>query len=354
MRHFPVGGITLVGYYGYRNLGDDLLLLSSLTLLEEIDFEGPVFLPAATPVKELLDNFRFRLNLNIIKRFDPFQLSNAVRNSCVTVFGGGNLLQDCTSFKSFLYYYELARYSLRKKRPVLLLSQGFGPINHRSNDRALGKLLNNPLTFGVMRDNTSYKHFSRVSKNVELGTDYGPYYLFKKGIIPSERMRAEGLAVIVLRNGTKVEDVIKALKLNRLTEVCAVGFHNHHDEEKRRELEEKARNAGFRIRKAPGDLSNVIEIFNNASIIITERLHGLILAISMGVPFVWGKNSKLDRFIRSIDRNCNLFFEDDCESMSLAINSSMREKPDFRELYKEDLERTVELSRSALKKLTSR
>ncbi len=118
MRHFPVGGLTLVGYYGYRNLGDDLLLLSSLTLLEEIDFEGPVFLPAATPVKELLDNFRFRLNLNIIKRFDPFQLSNAVKNSCVTVFGGGNLLQDCTSFKSFLYYYELARYSLRKKRPV--------------------------------------------------------------------------------------------------------------------------------------------------------------------------------------------------------------------------------------------
>ena len=46
----------------------------------------------------------------------------------------------------------------------------------------------------------------------------------------------------------------------------------------------------------------MIEVFNNAELIITERLHGVILAISLGVPFVWKKNTKLDRFVRSLDK----------------------------------------------------
>ncbi len=85
-----------------------------------------------------------------------------------------------------------------------------------------------------MRDLVSYKYFSSISKRVISGTDYGPYYLQKKGIIPEKRTTESGLAVIVLKNGTSVDDVLNSLRLNNLTEVCAVGFHNHQDEEKRR------------------------------------------------------------------------------------------------------------------------
>jgi hypothetical protein len=123
--------------------------------------------------------------------------------------------------EELLYYYEIARYTLNRGKPLLLLSQGFGPLNRHINRKALNKLLNNPLTFGVMRDLVSYKYFSSISKRVISGTDYGPYYLQKKGIIPEKRTTESGLAVIVLKNGTSVDDVLNSLRLNNLTE-CAL------------------------------------------------------------------------------------------------------------------------------------
>jgi polysaccharide pyruvyl transferase WcaK-like protein len=98
----------------------------------------------------------------------------------------------------------------------------------------------------------------------------------------------------------------------------------------------------------------MIEVFNNAELIITERLHGVILAISLGVPFVWKKNTKLDRFVRSLDKNCNLYFEESCESLSLSINSSLKKPVNLKEDYWSRLENTVNESKELLKKLLAR
>ncbi|MBN2218815.1 MAG: polysaccharide pyruvyl transferase family protein [Kosmotogaceae bacterium] len=354
MRQFSFGGLTLVGYYGYDNLGDDLLLLSSLSLIEEIGFEGPIYLPASPSINHIVHRFPSKLDIRIIKRFSIKELRASIKNSILTVFGGGNLLQDMTSWRSFLYYYEIAKYTLKKDKPLLFLSQGFGPVGKPSNRRALNKLLNDPLTYGVMRDAVSYKHFASISNKAFPGTDYGPYYLLKNGIIPEKREKIDGLAVIVLKNGTSVDDVLHSLRLNNLSEVCAVGFHNHHDEEKRSELESKARSSGFKVKKPPENLEGMIEVFNNAELIITERLHGAILAISLGVPFVWKKNTKLDRFVRSLDKNCNLFFEESCESLSLSINSSLKKPVNLKKDYWSRLESTVNESKEVLKKLLVR
>jgi len=354
VRQFSFGGLTLVGYYGYNNLGDDLLLLSSLSLIQEIGFEGPIYLPAASHIDNIGHRFPSKLDIRLIKRFGVNDLRNSIKHSMVTVFGGGNLLQDQTSWRSFLYYYEIAKHTLRNRKPLLFLSQGFGPVGKSVNRNALNKLLKNPLTYGVMRDEVSYKHFASISRSAILGTDYGPYYLQNEGIIPDKRTMEDGLAVIVLKNGTNVDDVLSSLRLNNLTEVCAVGFHNHHDEEKRSELESKARSNGFKVRKPPEDLEGMIKIFNNAELIITERLHGAILAISLGVPFVWKKNSKLDRFVKSLDRNCDLFFEGSCESLSLAINSSLKNPMNLKERYWSQMDTTISESKELLKKLLLR
>ena len=354
MRQFSFGGLTLVGYYGYNNLGDDLLLLSSLSLIDEIGFEGPIYLPASSHIEQITHRFPSKLDIRLVSRFSIGEITNSIRHSIVTIFGGGNLLQDQTSWRSFLYYYEIARHTLNRGKPLLLLSQGFGPLNRHINRKALNKLLNNPLTFGVMRDLVSYKYFASISKRVISGTDYGPYYLQKMGIIPEKRTTESGLAVIVLKNGTSVDDVLNSLRLNNLTEVCAVGFHNHHDEEKRSELESKARSNGFKVRKPPEDLEGMIRIFNNAELIITERLHGAILAISLGVPFVWKKNTKLDRFVRSLNKDCELSFEGSCESLSLAINSSLKEPVNLKDEYWSQLEKTATESKEVLIKLIYR
>lgn len=352
MRQISFSGLTLVGYYGYNNLGDDLMLLSTLTLLEEIGFKEPIFLSAVPLTKPLLERVPSSLDIRLVKRFDPLELTRAIGRSKLTVFGGGNLLQDQTSSRSFLYYYAIASHTLKKRKSLLFLSQGFGPVKHKSNERALDKILSNRETYGIMRDGVSYKRFASMSNNAILGTDYGPYYLLKKGILPAQRKVSAGLAVIILKGRTCVEDVLRALKLNGLNRVCAVGFHNHHDEEKRRELESKARATGFDVCGAPGTLEGVVEVFNSAQLIVTERLHGVILATSMGIPFVWKKNAKLDRFVQSIDKRCDLFFEDDCESLSLAINSSIKQPPEFKKFYRSQLEKTVADSKRILKILT--
>ncbi|KKQ11662.1 MAG: Polysaccharide pyruvyl transferase [candidate division TM6 bacterium GW2011_GWF2_36_6] len=115
----------IVGYYGYENAGDELLLERTLELLTEL--EEPAFFHVLYN-KRNIKKIEGKPNCKFINRWSFMAISQAIKKSDAIVFGGGGLFQDTTSAKSFLYYLGILTFALVLKKPVYFLAQGFSPI----------------------------------------------------------------------------------------------------------------------------------------------------------------------------------------------------------------------------------
>ncbi|AKI97005.1 polysaccharide pyruvyl transferase family protein [Kosmotoga pacifica] len=341
-------GIVLVGYYGYRNFGDDLLLFSTLRLLKEVGYTGNIFIPSPARLKTFLNENSYDLNIKVIPRYNPISLKKVLRNSSLTIFGGGNLLQDETSVRSFLYYYYIARRTLKNGNKLLFLSQGFGPIRNPSNSQRLSLILSDYNTFGVLRDAVSFRFARKYSDRFYSGTDYGPYCLGTPKKLPS---KDKNLALMIPRGLEMSEQIIEALKNRGYRKLCVMPFQNHCEVELVKRIERLALSKGLELVRAPENKNGIVEIFQKAGLVITERLHGAILAAWQATPFVWRSGRKTNRFFSSFGK-LPLKFNENIESLKSALRCS--EYFDYKSLsekYTQELNQTIQLSKETLKKL---
>ena len=153
---------ALLGYYGFGNLGDELLLQACLELLGSND----VIVLSNNP-EETSRNF----NIKSINRWKFFQVVKALINSENLLLGGGGLFQDSSSVKSCLWYWGIVRLAKILGVKIFAVSQSIGPLNHK-----LSKILTKNALRACekihVRDENSYnlaKNFG--CKNVILGHD---------------------------------------------------------------------------------------------------------------------------------------------------------------------------------------
>ncbi len=346
------GGITLVGYYGYDNLGDDLLLLSSLSLIEEAGHKGKVYIPAKPGISKPLQSVPFKMEIEVIPRFSLIGILSALKRSSLVIFGGGNLFQDETSSRSFSYYHFIAKRALKNGSNLLLLSQGFGQIQKRANFERLGSILNHPHTHSLLRDRVSARYGRLLSINAYPGTDYGPYVLFRQELIPPCEKKKSGIAVVVLKNGTPATRVIEILEKRGIRALAAIGFHNNHDNTKKVELESSARRRGMEVLSPGRAWRSLVSLFSESEIVISERLHGVILALTLGVPFVWRRSKKNDRFVQSIDPSLKLSYDRSGDSLEEKVIVAMESDIcPLRDKYVEELKATASMSKKLISKL---
>lgn len=136
--------MVLAGYYGFENLGDELLLEVSLGWLRGLGAVEPWVL-SADPC-----GTRERHGVRAIQRWNPWAVAAALRGAGALVFGGGGIFQDATSARSLRYYLGLVRLAGLLRVPVILLGQGFGPLSERGRARA-GRLLKD-VAYCLVRD----------------------------------------------------------------------------------------------------------------------------------------------------------------------------------------------------------
>jgi polysaccharide pyruvyl transferase CsaB len=109
------------GYFGSGNIGDDAILLGLVQGLGDTNHEITVL--SGNPEET------YRLyGLRSVPRMDLNAVKEAIDRCDALVYPGGSIFQDVTSFKSVLYYSKLVKWAKAKKKKVILLGQGVGPL----------------------------------------------------------------------------------------------------------------------------------------------------------------------------------------------------------------------------------
>ncbi len=119
--------VIVSGYYGYKNSGDDALLLGMINSLKEQKPDIRIAVlsknPCITKNDYALDSF---------SRFNIFQVRKGIKSSHMLINGGGSLIQDATSFKSLMYYLYVMRLAKKKGLKVFVYANGIGPLKDKS------------------------------------------------------------------------------------------------------------------------------------------------------------------------------------------------------------------------------
>lgn len=268
--------LLLVGYFGFDNLGDELLLVSLLDYLRK---NLPDIKPIVLYGKSLPEVY----GAEVIPRRS---LINGIRLADGICFAGGSILQDVTSIRSLLYYIGIILLSYIMKKPVFLLSQGIGPIRTILGKNLL-KVLN--LTHSIsVRDEESLKAleiFGVCKPRCYLGNDLVLYLdleEFKKPLVEKER---DILISVREFPNFKEEDFLEAIARFKGRYNLDVSILVTHKLEDRDISERFARrlNCDLIFWESP---SSVISIMSSFKFVIAMRLHPLILSALLDIPFL--------------------------------------------------------------------
>ncbi len=115
--------VYLFGYYGFGNLGDELLARYFLSRIRETFPETGLVLLTGDP------RSRPEFGEERISRWNLPRIAKLLQPGDLLVGGGGSIFQDATSRRSLLYYLALLDTANRRKARVMLFGHGFGPLS---------------------------------------------------------------------------------------------------------------------------------------------------------------------------------------------------------------------------------
>ena len=145
--------IVISGYYGYKNSGDEAVLQSILTALEE---QSKALGLNLQPVVLSIDPEWTKLTYGVqaVHRMKLGEVRQAIKSSSGLISGGGSLLQDVTSPKTIPYYLGIIKLAQWMGKPTFIYSQGVGPVS-RGLFHSMIKLVFKKCTYISVRDHES-------------------------------------------------------------------------------------------------------------------------------------------------------------------------------------------------------
>jgi len=118
---------ALAGYYGFGNLGDELLAEAAIaTLLRCGVGRSDIVLMSAAP-----EESRQKFGVDSVNRWKISQVCRALRQSETLLLGGGGLFQDASSLRSCFYYWWLVRAACFFGAVPWALGHSVGPLSPR-------------------------------------------------------------------------------------------------------------------------------------------------------------------------------------------------------------------------------
>lgn len=288
--------VIISGYYGFKNNGDDALLSAIINDLREQVSDVKIcvlsYRPKETKQRHGVDSVN-RLNLGAISR--------RMRGAKLLISGGGSLIQDGTSTRSFLYYLSIMKMAKRHGLRLMLYANGIGPLVREKNMKRAVKVLAKTDMI-TLRDPDSLEELKRMGlRDVNAVLTADPSFsvtaepreeaerlLAGCGVPKSDKLI--GISVRQWRqHGVGFEKCIAktADYLQSQLGYTPVFINMQYpvDVKVSRMIADEMATKAYII----GDNINdrqMMSIIGSMDMILGERLHTLIFAAAMGVPFV--------------------------------------------------------------------
>ncbi len=141
--------IAVSGYYGFKNAGDDAILMALVTTIRALAPGAEITVLSSSPAET-----RQLYGVRAINRWNPFGVIWALLRSDLLLSGGGGLLQDVTGVRSICYYLVVVALALAVGKPVVYYAQGVGPVRTRFG-RWLARIVSNRVDLITVRDQAS-------------------------------------------------------------------------------------------------------------------------------------------------------------------------------------------------------
>lgn len=158
---------AVLGYYGFGNLGDELLLQACMEILGRQGISRDKIIVLSNNPKETSESF----HVDSINRWKISEVIHAFMNSEVLLLGGGGLFQDITSVKSCVWYWGMLRLAKFLGCKIIAIGQSFGPLNSKLSFMLTRNALNSCRVIHV-RDEPSYSIAVKSKcRDIILGSD---------------------------------------------------------------------------------------------------------------------------------------------------------------------------------------
>ncbi|MEA2720119.1 MAG: hypothetical protein QOJ39_1983 [Candidatus Eremiobacteraeota bacterium] len=280
----------LSGYYGFGNLGDEALLQ---VIVEQLRARWPgcaVEVLSGDPPATAR-----AYGVEATPRMDLGKVRAAIDRADVVLSGGGGLLQNVTSLKSLLYYTGVLRSAVAAGKSAIVFAQSVGPLDFWG--RAIVRNFCKGISGATVRDERSRALLSSLLPGVPVERGADPVFLFQPGGAPLD-LAAEGLAgddaplvIVSVRKwqgadatAHTMSNVVDRLAGRHGARVAFLPLGGPPDAEVSTTIIRRCASTPVLLPDYP--LGQAAQVIGRASLVIGMRLHALIIAARLGVPFL--------------------------------------------------------------------
>ncbi|MDT0124422.1 polysaccharide pyruvyl transferase CsaB [Paenibacillus sp. RRE4] len=319
--------LVISGYYGFRNSGDEAVLKSILTALQEESQRSNVTIePIVLSIDPEWTTSMY--GVRAVHRMKLKEVREALKESDGLISGGGSLLQDATGLKSIPYYLGVIKLAQWLKKPTFIYAQGIGPV-HRKIFNPMIKSVFKSCTYVSVRDEQSADYLRR------LGLKWNQIHVVPDPVMglplpdtaspvreEADTSIAEGqsdhakLPVIGVsvrfwesdrKELTAIAAGLKKLVAKKAVHLRFMPFHLPDDVQASRFIMEMlgdvtGKGSEISITEDLTDPQQMLEEVSRCDLMIGMRLHSLIYAASQYVPPVGiSYDPKIDQFLLRLE-----------------------------------------------------
>ena len=285
--------LLISGYYGFDNFGDEAILRVFVDEWRKRRNDRLLVL-SARPAETAA-----RYGVEALPRADWRTVRRAVRDADVLVSGGGGLFQSATSVRAVAYYAGVVSEAGRAGKPAAIFAQGVGPLNYFG--RQIVRRACAHVGHASVRDAASASLLRSLLPDLEVRVAADPVFLAPAHTSPDsdarlarDGIRSDGSAfvAVVVRRGRLLERIVDdlAAAVDRLASeygahVVFVPLHAPDDADASVAVIRRCKTSPVLL-GGGYDLSAMTALFAKCTAIISMRLHALIVASRLAVPFL--------------------------------------------------------------------
>lgn len=302
--------VLISGYYGFHNAGDDSVLYGIITSLHKHNSEIELSVLSNDPEKT-----ESMFHIGAYNRWNLLEVTKQIKKHDLLLMGGGSLLQDATSPRSVLYYLGLVFVAKLFRKPVVFYAQGVGPIQKSFSKRLIRHFVNKVDVLTV-RDDASAEDLKSYGVTAPIVVTADPAVTIDPNSIEREiganlleKLSLDGSKTIAIsvrswkREQQYYREIAKAADYYAAQgwEILFIAMHYPNDITACKKIMEQMEHDASIIEEQLS-FKEIMSLIANVRFVIGMRLHSVILAAIMNIPFVGiSYDPKIDRFVKRLD-----------------------------------------------------